>query len=227
MKSISYLLCLVVFLLFSSFKSDRACEYVGSNIEFIEAQTKKALAEKDLNKSKFQVYKAINAIEKTREKLADCGCSYASKNLFDGLDNLIKSTKTSTIKAAHVLIERALANTESSLESLQEHYTHQGTYQADVLTLNIKSDDNNLNRKLTTTRELHQKIDVSLQKFEKSLNEVVETVNCKEATRFTLEIYKKCEQALLKENLTEGKKYYNLRTKAIASAALKKLEGCK
>lgn len=227
MKSIPYILYLIVLLLFSSFTSDRACEYVGSNIEFIETQTKKALSEQDLNKAKFQVFKAINAIEKTREKLADCGCSYASKNLFDGLDNLIKSTKTSTIKAAHVLIERALVNTESSLESLQEHYTHQGKYQADVLTLNIKTrDKEQLNKHITTTRELQQKIDVSLEKFEKSLNEVVETVNCKEAKKFTSDIYKKCEQALLKDNLTEGKKYYNLRTKAIAGAALKKLESC-
>lgn len=228
MRSISNILCLLAFLLFTSFTTDRACEYVGSNIEFIETQTKKALSEQDLNKAKFQVYKAINAIEKTREKLKDCGCSYASKNLFDGLDNLIKATKTSTIKAAHLLIERALVNTESSLESLHEHYTHQGNYQADLLTLNIKtSDEEKLSNKITTDRELRQKIDISLEKFEKSLNLVVESVDCKEATKFTTDIYKKCEQALLKDDLTEGKKYYNLRTKAIASAALKKLEGCK
>jgi hypothetical protein len=219
------LLYVLLFVVFSSFTADSACEYVGSNIEYISSQTKKAMVEKDLNKTKYQIYKAINAIEKTRTKLNDCGCSYASKNLFDGLDNLILATKTSSISGARIFITKALENTYSSLESLKEHHTHQSKYQPDVLTLNTKKE--NLDSKETRERKLRQTIDLSLIKFEKSLEAVITTVECLEAKNFIIEIRNKCDQALLNDKLSEGKKYYNLRTKVIATNALKKLDACK
>tara|TARA_R110000868_G_scaffold14075_2_gene65696 strand:+ start:3929 stop:4609 length:681 start_codon:yes stop_codon:yes gene_type:complete len=225
MKSKTFLLGLLLCL--SSFTSDRACEYLGSNIEYITSQTQKALLETDLNKTKFQIYKAINAIEKTKVKLKDCGCSYASKNLFDSLENLINATKTSTINGARLLLHKALENTESSLESLQEHYTHQSKYQSGILSLNTKSSNEQKSAmKLPEERILRQKIDASLVKFEASLNVVIKTIDCKEAKEFAMVIHERCEKELLKENLSEGQKYYNLRTKAITSEALKQLQKC-
>jgi len=227
MKIKIYVLNIFLFLLLSSFTTDRACEYVGSNIEYITAQTKKALSETNLEIAKFEIYKAINAIEKTKVKLEDCGCSYASKNLLDGLDQLIMATKTSTISATRFLLKRVLDNTASSIEALQEHHTHQSAYQNNALSLNtITSEKEKAAIKIPELRELRQKIDASLVKFENSLAVVVQTVDCKEAKAYILNIYKKCEQALLKEKLSEGKKYYNLRTKAIASEALQQLKDC-
>lgn len=223
------LLIVLLFLSLSSFNKneDRACEYVGSNIEYISSQTQKALLETDLNKTKYQIYKAINAIEKTKQKLKDCGCSYASKSLFISLDNLVMSTKTSNIGNARILINTSLINTKSSLESLQEHYTHQSKYQSDVLSLNTKEEAKTRKKSpIINDRALHQKIDSSLVKFEKSLDDVVRTIECKKAKAFTLRVFNISEKELLKENLSEGKKYYHLRTKAIASDALKKLENC-
>jgi hypothetical protein len=52
-------------------------------------------------------------------------------------------------------------------------------------------------------------------------------VDCKEAKAFTQNVYRICEQQLMKPNLSEGKKYYNLKTKEIAANALKKLGNCK
>ncbi|ADV47710.1 hypothetical protein Celal_0366 [Cellulophaga algicola DSM 14237] len=227
MKSKYTLLYVVLIIACSSFATNRDCEYVGSNIEYITSQTKKALTETDLNKTKYQIYKAINAIEKTRVKLNDCGCSYASKNLFEGLDNLILATKTSSIAGARVLINKALEKTALSLESLKEHHTHQSKYQADVLTLNTKnSEKEKLDSKEARDRELRQAIDSSLVKFEKSLEDVITTVDCEEAKNFIIEIKNKCDQALLNDELSEGKKYFNLRTKVIATNALTKISNC-
>ena len=227
MKSKYTLLYVVLIIACSSFATNRDCEYVGSNIEYITSQTKKALTETDLNKTKYQIYKAINAIEKTRVKLNDCGCSYASKNLFEGLDNLILATKTSSIAGARVLINKALEKTALSLESLKEHHTHQSKYQADILTLNTKnSEKEKLDSKEARDRELRQAIDSSLVKFEKSLEDVITTVDCEEAKNFIIEIKNKCDQALLNDELSEGKKYFNLRTKVIATNALTKISNC-
>ncbi|QWX82755.1 hypothetical protein H0I23_09780 [Cellulophaga sp. HaHaR_3_176] len=230
MKIKYLLLIFFLFIFLSSFnkEEDRACEYVGSNIEYISSQTQKALLETDLNKTKYQIYKAINAIEKTKKKLKDCGCSYASKNLFTSLDNLVMSTKTSNLGNARIFLNRSLKNTASSLESLQEHHTHQSKYQNGVLSLNTKTDENlKKGSPIPNDRYLHQKIDSSLVKFEKSLDDVVRTIECGKAKTFTQRVFNISEKELLKENLSEGKKYYHLRTKAIAAEALKKLENCK
>ncbi len=225
MKSKPFILFIFIFILFCSFKSeDGACEYVGSNIAFITSQTQKALSQTDFNKTKFEVYKAINAIEKTKTKLKDCDCSYATKNLMKALEHLINSTKISTIDGAKVFLNKALESTSTSLELLEQHHTHQSNYKHDELSLNIKIDDQEKASKAIYIDKLRQTIDNSLRNFEVSLDRIVEINDCEEAKKYFIKVQKNCENELLNEKLSEGKKYYNLRTKAIATAALKKLD---
>ena len=70
---------------------------------------------------------------------------------------------------------------------------------------------------------LERKIDSSLISYKKSLEKVVQTVDCQEALAYATRIFEHCELELLKPNLTEGKKYYNLRTKEITAQALEEL----
>ncbi len=230
MKSKFLLLCAFCSLTLSSFSnSERACEYVGSNIEYITSQTQKALLETEINKTKYETYKAINAIEKTKTHLNDCGCSYASKNLFKGLENLIKATKTSSVKAAHVLLKRVLINTSSSIEALKKHHLHKSKYQNDVLTLNTNDsfeNKSNLYSKMPSEREMRQKIDVSLEKFETSLTNVISILDCSEAKAYMKKVQSECQQELFREDLSDSKRYYNLRTKSIVTNALNKLPKC-
>ena len=65
-----------------------------------------------------------------------------------------------------------------------------------------------------------------MEKYRESLDKIVNSVDCKEARAFAEKIYTHCEQQLLKPNLTEGKKYYNLKTKDITLEALNKLKQC-
>jgi hypothetical protein len=73
---------------------------------------------------------------------------------------------------------------------------------------------------------LRKQIDESLKSYKTSLDEVVRSVECRDAYTFAHRIYRHCEQELLKPDLTEAKKYYNLRTKQITSEALDKLKKC-
>lgn len=225
MKSKLLLIGIFCFLVLSSFNiTDRACEYVGSNIEYIASQAKKALAQTDFNKTKFEIYKAINAVEKTKGKLKDCGCSYASKNLMEGLEHLINATKISSIDGAKILLNKALESTDTSLELLQQHHTHQSKYQHHELTLNTKKSEDEKASRLNSGRTLRQTIDSSLTKFEESVTKIVASTHCSDAKKYLLKVKSNCENELLKEELSEGKKYYNLRTKTIATEALKKLK---
>lgn len=217
-------------LLFCSFTypTSTACDYAGSNISYIQSQTQKAIEAEKINVSHYFAYKALNAIEKSKEQFEACGCEHAEKSISESLDNLKKATKVTSITSTRILLERALENTMGSLEALEEHEeTHISDYATDVLTMNTTDVyPKNKVKKPIEGKVLEQKIDAALISYQKSLNKVVETVNCAEAHAYALKIFEHCELELLKPNLTAGKRYYNLRTKEITARALSKLKSC-
>lgn len=212
----------------TSFKSNQACEYAGSNIGYIQSQTEKAIATEDINMSKYFAYKALNAIVKSKSQLEHCGCEHAIGLIQESAINLTNATGATSMPSVKILLKKALDNTLGSLEALNDHDSHNSRYNNDVLSMNTKTSmaEKEFHDPLAKNN-LETKVDIALEKFKESLNKVVETVDCKEAKAFTQNVYRICEQQLMKPNLSEGKKYYNLKTKEIAANALKKLGNCK
>jgi hypothetical protein len=224
-----YFLCIICLCTLSSYSDDnKACDYAGSNIGYIKTQTQKAIEAEDLNSSRYFAYKALNAIEKSRKQFEACNCDYANKNIFESLENLKKATRVSSLDGTKILLRRALENTMGSLEALEKHdELHGSRYASDVLAMNTKaSEKDKLAMKQPEGPALRRQIDKSLADYKSSLDEVVKTVDCKDAYAFAHRIYRHCEQELLKPELTEAKKYYNLRTKQITEEALNKLKRC-
>jgi hypothetical protein len=224
-----YFLCIICLCTLSSYSDDtKACDYAGSNIGYIKTQTQKAIEAEDLNTSRYFAYKALNAIEKSRKQFEACNCDYANKNIFESLENLKKATRVSSLDGTKILLKRALDNTMGSLEALEKHdELHGSRYASDVLAMNTKaSEKEKLAMKQPEGPALRSKIDQSLMDYKTSLDEVVRTVDCKDAYAFAHRIYRHCEAELLKPELTEAKKYYNLRTKQITEEALSKLKNC-
>ncbi|MCM4165751.1 MULTISPECIES: hypothetical protein [unclassified Arenibacter] len=211
----------------TSFKGNQACEYAGSNIGYIQSQTEKALATEDINMSKYFAYKALNAIVKSKSQLEDCGCEHAIGLIHESAINLTNATGATSMPSVKILLKKALDNTLGGLEALNDHDSHNSRYNNDVLAMNTKTSmaEKELHDPLDKN-SLETKVDIALEKFRKSLDKVVETVDCKEAKSFTQNVYRNCEKELMKPDLSEGKKYYNLKTKEIAANALKKLGNC-
>lgn len=224
----NYTISLVVsVILFSSFKVDKACEYAGSNINYVKTQTEKAIAVNDINQARYFAYKALNAIEKSKDQLKECDCEYAAESIAEGLSNLKLATRATSLNSTRILLGRALENTLGGIESLEEHELHNSKYGSNLLVMNTTV----AKKKLTSMKKpgkkvLEGKIDVSLEKYRNSLDKIVNSVSCAEARAFAENIYSHCEQQLLKSNLSEGKKYYNLKTKEITARALEKLYDC-
>lgn len=217
---------LLVFLSLTSFKSDKECKYAGANIDFVKSQTEKALENIDINILRYHAFKAINAIQKTEKKLSDCGCTYAEEGLQNSIRNLKLATKEENIDVAKDLLSMSLESTMESLNQLKEHEFHRNvnTERSNEITSNKFENGNSTTYK--PVKAIYTKIDKSLEKYKNSLNTVVETVDCKEAHSFTKNIVEQCENQLLSETLTEGKKYYYLRTKEITLGAMERLNDC-
>ncbi|MCM4171378.1 hypothetical protein DHD32_07795 [Arenibacter sp. TNZ] len=220
--------CSLAMFIFSSFKNNKACEYAGSNLAYIQSQTEKAISTEDINMSKYFAYKALNAIVKSKSQLEDCGCEHAMELIHESSLNLTNATKAISMPSAKILLEKALDNATGSLEALDEHDSHDSRYNNDVLAMNTKTAiAAKKSEKLMDNKTLENKVDIALAKFKVSLDKVVESVDCAEALAYTQNIFNICEQQLLNPRLSEGKKYYNLRTKEIASKALERLGDCK
>ncbi|MDX1365139.1 hypothetical protein [Arenibacter latericius] len=228
MKTISSLLCGLVILLFSSYTSDKQCIYARSNIEHIQNQTEKAIAAEDLNMAKFYAYRALTALEKSKSNLKECGCNEAINFITEGTDHLKNATKTTTLDGATILLEKALTFIIEAADTIEQHDSHNSNFSNDVLALNTtESIENIKSLGKIDDKELKRKIDLSLVKFKESLDLVVKSVDCKVAHNYAMNVYNLCDKQLLKPNLSEGKKYYNLRTKEITSLALKEIGDCK
>ncbi|MBT8223742.1 MAG: hypothetical protein KJN96_11310 [Eudoraea sp.] len=228
MRTAFYLILLVAFPLFSSFTLNKACEYMGSNIGYIQKETQRALDAGDINSARYHAYKALNAIEKSKKQFMACGCDLAENSIQESLDHLKRATRVSSLTSAKLILNKALMSAQSSLEALEEHEeVHQSQYGSDQLSLNTRESYlEQLKGQIPVGKALEQKIDKALVNYQNSLEEVVNSTPCKEAYRLALTNYERCEEQLLRPELTEAKKYYNLRTKQITKRALDKLRDC-
>lgn len=227
MKKLLSWLALLLCLPLISYKAPNACEYAGSNLGYIKTNTQKAVEADSLSITKYFAYKALSAIEKSKKQMESCGCAYAISNINEGSEHLKRATRISSIQGSKMLLQLALENIEGSLAAISEHHLHDTHYQGDVLALNTKvAMEEKILMERADITTLKVKIDQSLVKFQNSLDEVLKSVDCKEAFAFTSRIYKNCERELLKDHLTEGKKYYHLRTQQITGVALQKLGDC-
>ncbi|QLG46260.1 hypothetical protein [Costertonia aggregata] len=225
MKTIFCTLCVLAFFSLTSFSLSEACEYAGSNIGFITSQTEKAIDAKDHQISRYHTFKALNAIEKSRKQFEACGCDYALDNINESLDNLKKATRTSTLSGSRILLKRALEYALGSLEAIEKHDLHDSKYGSDVLVMNTTGlEIKEKNRIKPSSQAFYKKIDESLIDFDNSLNHLIMSLDCNEAKAYCTKVYENCEQKLLLPDLSEGKKYYNLKTKEIVARAIKKLE---
>lgn len=228
MKTIYVVLVVFSLSLFSSFKTTEACAYAESNMSYVMSQTQKALEQNDINKARLFAYRAINALEKSKVQFKDCGCDYASTIIDENSENLKMATKANSLSSAKILLNKSLENTLGTIEALEEHDSHNNSkYATNMLAMNTKTvEKEELILKVPVKKSLYTIVDQSLVKYETSLNKIVNTVNCKEARAFANKVYSHCEQQLLLPGLTEGKKYYNLRTKEITAKALKAIGDC-
>jgi len=214
--------------IFSSFGATQACDYAGSNIAYVEKETKKALENEDLQIIRFHIYKALGAISKSDKQMAECDCAHASESLEEVAALLKNATKTTSLASTRILLEKTLRHVSDALDAVRNHEQHDSPYGTDELSVNTT--DSSVKDTLQAPpngKLLREKIDIALKKYKISLQKVINTVDCKEARTFAMGIYDNCEQQLLSANLSEGKKYYNLKTKEITGNALETLGDCK
>ncbi len=215
----------LVLLFLVAFKNPNpSCENAISNLEFAHKQTQLSKDKNKLNMLRYHAYKALNAIEKTKDQLAKCGCEEARELLLQSLTTLKNATKAENLDAARILITEAGYLNEEGLEELRTYnHKHGGTVtdsrtEPNGTAIYLDQDD--------TLVYLKYEVDTSLKAYEASLEDMVKTVDCAQALEFAQGVYTNAENELLRPELSEGKRYFNLRVKEITEKALEQLKTC-
>lgn len=217
----------IALLLLSSFAPSDACNHAGSNMNYVKARTEEALSKQDINQARFYAYQAIKVIQTSTNRFDNCGCKDAQVNIEESLINLKASTKSTSLNGTRILLQEALQQIVDALDAFEQHEMHDTALSNKDFTLNTTTEIvNTLPTIAAKENELYRRIDTSLISYSKSINTVVDSVSCADARAFAKNIFVNCEQQLLKSNLSEGKKYYNLRTKEITEKALSRLGDC-
>ena len=228
MKPLRFLIALAGWFLLLSATPEEACSNAEDMIRFVEKQTAQALEQDDMDLTRYHAFKALNAIERTRNQLQACGCEYTRKNLIESLENLKLATRVTTLEGTRIPLSRALDYIHAGKEALRDHdNTHERPFGQQLMASEGgMPSQTQAKRLIEEEKALEAKIEDALINYQQSLNEVVEGVPCEEALVFVRRIYAHTQAQLQKENLTPAKKYYNLRTKEITENALDRLSAC-
>jgi len=229
MKKNIFFFCAIALLSLSAFGMNVECEYANSNMGYAKTQINAALLTQDINQARFYAYRAISALEKSKNQLNVCGCKKAKKSMLENMEVLTLATKSTTLEGTITYLSKSISLTNNTISVLESHDTHESTYANDALSINTSAKAEKTTSKTkskTKKKDLFETIDTSLEKYRISLDKVVQSVNCKDATAFATRIFDECEAQLLKPDISEGSKYYNLRTKEITQEALNKIGNC-
>ncbi|MEX0314516.1 MAG: hypothetical protein AB3N18_10090 [Allomuricauda sp.] len=223
---IVFIIGVLSLLLLTSFTSRNACEYASSNLEYIKAETQKAIISDSFEKAKYHAFKALNGIEKTRLNFLDCGCSGTIESLERSLMHLKSATATKSFDDSKEWLHLSLENTIIGIKVLRVFEQELSSGYGNQLVLNTKSaQDNEIGTPLPMGN-LKKLVHNCLLGFESSLGKVVTEVDCEEANRFITRIHEDAQSTLLKTELTVAKKEYHQRVKTIAQEALMRLGEC-
>lgn len=218
--TIAYLLLgLIGLLTMVSFTVFDNCSVATTNINFIKDQTKLALETPDFQVSKYHAFKALNGIWSAKNSFEQCGCEDVVANMEQASANLKEATKTLNHDDSKVFLKIAMQNALSSISAIEvfEKKVENefiGT-KPDPLADNSKKD-----AKIDFQTD---KIEQALEKFETSLNNVVEIDDCDRAFQFVRAMQDDTKAKLMNKDVSQRKHYYLTRVIQITESALLRL----
>src|SRR5690606_24354621 len=225
---IAFILGIIGLWMMVSLAPPNACEYASTNLEYIKSKIQEAVKAKELKMVRYNAYKALNGIEKTRINFEDCGCTATMDCMEQVLSQLKMATKSISLEETKNILGQAMENTIVGMEELRAfNGEHSSPYGADLLYLNTKEMPDGQNWLIRIPDgKLKELVEDSLMEFENSLAKVIAEVDCTEARRFISKIYEDSRTILLNTELSDYKKQYHNRVKTLTLAALHDLGGC-
>ncbi len=201
-----------------SFTKYNNCIVAATNVSFIKDQTKLALETSDFQLSKYHAYKALNGIWSAKTSFSECGCIDVINNMELASSNLKEATQASNYSDSKIFLKIAMQNALTSVSAIED-FKKDGENHLDSTKHNITETS-----KKPSTIDFHtDKIEEALERFETSLNRVVEIDDCDRAYQFVRAMQEDTKAKLMNKDVSQRKHYYLTRVVQITDGALEKL----
>lgn len=215
------ILGLLGLLILLSFSTPNYCQLANNGFTSIEVQTQKAIQTHSLEMARYQGFKALNLLEKTKNILSECKCKAAIASAKDTEISLKNATRSKSLDLSKKHLKSALKNTLTTIELLDSYDALEND---SILEWNVIENLNNNNAHMKD--KLDTTIERSIKEFEVSLIAVVKYVDCPDALNFMNRIVTKSNQELSKSTLSQGQRSYHRKIKAIVRNKLTELNYC-
>ena len=148
----------IVLLSFPTFANNVECEYANSNMGYAKSQITAALQTQDINQARFYAYKALNALEKSKEQLNICGCKFAKTSMYENIEVLTLATRSTTLEGTISYLNESIELTNNTIMVLESHDTHDSVYSNNELSVNTTTSTSNTSIKKTPEKEMAYKL---------------------------------------------------------------------
>ena len=228
-RTFSVLLGGLSLLLMASFTTYKSCKVANVNTLFIKEQIQLAIEAPDFEKSKYYTFKALKAIYATKKNFKDCGCDDASKQLNLAEQNLKNMVRSRGMEDAKIFLDIGIKTMNICSDVLEQFNENKAksSYDHNFLVLNTVNDSSANTATLHSENSaLWETVEPSLNKLRHSLDDVINTVECKEARKFMKNMKKENKEKLKHPELSQLRSYYFKSVDTIIENALLRIESC-
>ncbi|WP_340074882.1 hypothetical protein [Leptobacterium sp. I13] len=267
MKTIFSFLSIFAICMFAN-AIEKGCSQAHSPASYVLSHTKKSLDADNFDHQRYYAERALEALEKTKAIISECGCEEALNAIAKGYENLTKASDPEDWDKGRYYVKKAYADSQDLISSLEVCTTLNNngfTYSTnsefsesnieeqalieqqrllEEQQLKLMKEQKKLEeqleeqrklkelQKLNRQKELQQQIELKIKaeqailKFEKSILEVINTLDCRDAYELMYESYARTEKALENEDLNTTRKFYAEKSLQIIDKALINLQNC-
>lgn len=165
--NIKYLLSLAFVL--SSFFVSAECDNTYSSASYALNHTKKSMSAKNFDHQKYYAYKALEALEKAKELIDNCGCNKAIDPILNGIENLEKAADPKDFDMGRYYTKKAFGDIQDLIGEL-DVYT-QSSIQDEIITDDYIDKDKTMQKVLLAELAEIKKKQLKLEKEQKILLE--------------------------------------------------------
>ncbi len=208
------------------------CLNAYSNASYGLSHAKKSLESHNFDHQQYYAERALEAFEKTRLLVNQCGCDASLNSILNGMENLQKALDPKDWEMGRYFTKKAVADAQmlmTTLDSctgevrhpLQDTDTVIAAGEERIAVRNSKSSD-----ELKAQLQLKRIAEITLIEFSQKCRELGEITGCGTVPSFTGAFMSRTEAELEVESLQETRKFYMQQYMIIQNEALQAFKKC-
>jgi hypothetical protein len=160
--------------LFCSSSPQSVCADAYTSASYGLSHSKKAFNAHNFDHQKYYAGRALEALEKTRDLVGECGCTGAMNSIEDGMENLEEALDPTDWKMGRYYSKKAMENAYSVLENLDLC-----SMSEDSVTEQSETDSDSKTGSSATSDSVEDETEEAIQEFEATAREQLENLNKK------------------------------------------------